>query len=140
MKGERAIPRLWHVGAAHGEARPAVVAIAPVSNFPSIDRPFVDSVIGTACPRQGHASGLPPTARDAAPTDAYGGVNLLLSPSISLSTKADLGELGSTRARSFIHRPEEVTSNNLRHLCGWIFGRSELDVVQRGGRSPMRDP
>jgi hypothetical protein len=45
--------------------------------------------------------------------------SLFLHPR-SHSTAADLGELGSARAQSFIHRPEEVTSNNWRHLCGWI--------------------
>jgi hypothetical protein len=45
--------------------------------------------------------------------------SLFLHPR-SLSTAADLGELGSARAQSFIHRPEKVTSNNRRHLCGWI--------------------
>ena len=38
----------------------------------------------TSSPRQGDAPGLPSTARDAAPTDAHGGGNLLLSPSLSL--------------------------------------------------------
>jgi hypothetical protein len=42
----------------------------------------------TSSPRQGDAPGLPSTARDAAPTDAHGGGNLLLSPSLSLSLVA----------------------------------------------------
>lgn len=140
MKGERAIPRLWHIGAAHGETWAAAVAIAPVSNCPSTDRPFVDSEIGTVSPRPGDAPSLPSTARDASPTDGHGGDNLLLSPLLSLCFYAPL--FGEQRFRFYTPRSTigeiGVRAQNSR---GWFDvrrsqhggdAREAIVVISRG--------